>query len=87
MLDQAADVQDALDAAAERVPDRGPGAGKGLQKLMKMLRSHDLDRLPGLEDRPHAIGSHAAFGVVEAWRERDVVQQQPDRAGVVDAGE
>ena len=46
---------------------------------MKVLRSHDLDRLPGLEDRSHAVGPHARFGVVEPRRERDVVQEQADR--------
>ena len=52
-----------------------------------MLGPDDLDRLPRLEHRAHAIGSHTAFGVVEPGGEGDVVQEQPDRRGVVDAGE
>jgi hypothetical protein len=87
MLGHAADVQDAFDTATERVPDRATRAGEWLQTLMKVLGSHDLNRLPGLEDRAHAIGPHASFGIVEARGEPDVVQEQTYRPGVVHAGE
>jgi hypothetical protein len=69
VLGQAADVEDALDVAADRVSDWGSIAGEWLQTFMEVLRSHDLGRLPGLEDRAHAVGPHASFGVVEPWGE------------------
>jgi len=87
MLGQAADVQHALDAAAERVPDRCSGAGERLQMLMKVFGSYDLDSSPGFEDRADTVGSHAGLGVAESRGEPDVVQQQANRRGGVHAGQ
>ncbi len=85
MLGEAADVDDAGDASAERVPDRCPGAGERLEPFVEVLGALDLHGTPGFEHRADAVRADLTLVVVEARCERDVVEQPSDGPGTVEA--
>lgn len=85
MLGEAADVDDAGDASAERVPDRRPGAGERLEPFVEVLGALDLHRAPGFQHGADAVGADLPLAVVESRREGDMVEQPSDGAGPVEA--
>ncbi len=74
VADTAGDVEDSLDRAGDRVPQRRPDAGELLQVLPEVLGSGDEERPSLLERTADPVGAGELLGVVETGSDQGLVQ-------------